>query len=512
MSRWRIAIVLFLLAAPLLAMAGIGSFYLWQQRLWLWVWWPMAACMVLGYVLAWHWQRKKLLIRAVDFSPSLEWTDRDLRAWELVKARAEGVARESPDRLTSTEYFLQTAQEMALEMARFYHPRATDPVGGVTIPEILAVIELVTRDLAEMAHKYVPGSHVLTVNAWRRAKLLSDWYPAASNTYWLISALFSPLQTGMRYLTTQAGMTRPFQLLKQNLVVWFATAFIHRVGAYLIDLYSGRLRVGAPRYRELQKEWAKSHPETLSSSEVRADGSVRIAVVGQVKAGKSSVINGLLGEQRAQTDVLPATLGVSRYQLNAPGTDVVLSLFDTVGYGHDGPKPDQLQLTHQMVQQADLVLFVFHALNPGREADLALAKSIASWLNKNPARKAPPILGVLTHIDLLAPAMEWSPPYDWVAGNGVKERNIRDAREYLRQQLETHLIGIVPVCAAEGRVYGFDEWLIPTLVELLDEARAAGLIRCLHAESNLAKVRKIVEQLKNAGWALAEALATRHLP
>jgi hypothetical protein len=35
--------------------------------------------------------------------------------------------------------------------------------------------------------------------------------------------------------------------------LWFYTAYVHRLGTYLIELNSGRLRIGAARYRELMQ-------------------------------------------------------------------------------------------------------------------------------------------------------------------------------------------------------------------------------------------------------------------
>ncbi|MFO0841240.1 MAG: GTPase [Gemmataceae bacterium] len=59
-----------------------------------------------------------------------------------------------------------------------------------------------------------------------------------------------------------------------------------------------------------------------------------ITILGQVKAGKSSLINALLGEQRARTGVVPTTDGVERYELLTPGVPTRLVLNDTVGYAH----------------------------------------------------------------------------------------------------------------------------------------------------------------------------------
>src|SRR5262249_51244040 len=249
-----------------------------------------------------------------------------------------------------------------------------------------------------------------------------------SKLYWLISAVFSPVNTGVRYLTTQVGMSRPFQLLQQNLIAWFVTAYIHRLGTYLIDLNSGRLRVGARRFRELRESLtlnqaapAPPPPDAEPADSADRVRQVGLAVVGQVKAGKSSLINALLGERRALADVLPATDAVTRYELQPPGIPTRLVLFDTVGYGHEGPREDQVRSTLEAARQADLVLLVCHARNPARQADLDMLRRLRAWFAAHPELKMPPILGVLTHIDLLTPAMEWAPPYDWTEPRRPKE-------------------------------------------------------------------------------------------
>jgi predicted GTPase len=517
MSRWRILVVVFLITVPFLVLAGVGTYYLWRVDLWLFVWWPLAALMIAGYVLAWHWQRKNRLLRPFDFTPRLEWTERDHGAWKLVQARAESAVKLDVNRLSSLAFFTDTAQEMAVELARFYHPRSTDPISALTVPEVLAVVELASRDLAEMVDQYLPGGHLLTIRDWQRAKQLSDWYPTASNLYWLVSGIFSPVNTAARYLTSQVGMARPFQRFQENLIAWFATAYIHRVGTYLIDVNSGRLRVGARRFRELRGAWlsnadtARAPTDTTGNApgELTAAPHVGLAVVGQVKAGKSSLINALLGERRAGTDALPLTSGVTRYSLSSPGADTRLELYDTVGYGHEGPREDQISATRELAQQSDLILFVSHARNPARHADLSMLRALHTWFDGHPALRRPPILGVITHIDLLSPAMEWDPPYDWLHPKRPKEKSIHDAREALGEQVGEFLVGIVPVCAAAGKEYGIQDKLLPTIVDLLDQARAVAFLRCLHAEANTGKVRKIWQQLFELGTLAAKEVLIR---
>ena len=174
----------------------------------------------------------------------------------------------------------------------------------------------------------------------------------------------------------------------------------------------------ALRYRELIKELttstrSSSQPGGHDQSLLAADPAdqirrVTVTVVGQAKTGKSSLINALLGQQRAIADVLPATDAITRYELQPPGIPTRLVLLDTVGYAHAGPTADQLKATQNAAQQSDLLLFIGHARNPARQADREILQALQRWFAARPHLKRPPILGVLTHIDLLSPVLEWS--------------------------------------------------------------------------------------------------------
>jgi predicted GTPase len=505
MSRWRIAVLTVLALAPFVFLTALGSFYLWETNWSFRAWWIMAACWAVAYGLAWYWQRTRKLLPSPDVLSPAHWTDRDRVAWKLIEARARAAPQLDPDKLAEIQTYVDTAVEMAGEMARHYHPGAADPVGKLTIPEILAVIELASHDMAELVDRYLPGGHLLTVDNWKQARRATDWYRTASNIYWLISAVFSPLQTGARFAASQLGMSLPWQQLQQNLLVWFYTAYLQRLGTYLIDVNSGRLRVGARRYRELV-ELRSGDGRPADADEAVAAPAVTITVMGQVKAGKSSLINAILGEQRARTDVLPATAEITRYQLQAPGIASRLVLLDTVGYAHTGPREDQLRATEQAARESDLLLLVLQARNPARQADLELAQALARWFAHRPDLKLPPILGIVTHIDLLSPAMEWAPPYNWQEPSRLKEQQIQQALATVRDQFAGHLVGCIPVCSAPGKLYGVEEWLLPAVAERLDEAHGVALLRCLRAEADARKVRRLLRQLLAAGTEL-----TRHV-
>src|SRR5947209_20360490 len=114
MSHWRVVLLLLLAAAPLLFLAGLGSYSLWERHWGFVAWWPMFACWAAAYVLGWYWARKQSLLRPPDFSPPAASTDRDQQAWKLVEERAKAASKLPPDKLLEFPFYVSTAQEMAL--------------------------------------------------------------------------------------------------------------------------------------------------------------------------------------------------------------------------------------------------------------------------------------------------------------------------------------------------------------------------------------------------------------
>jgi uncharacterized protein len=510
MTRTRILILISLVVLPIVFMVGVGSYHLWTTGWTFWAWWPMGLSLGSAYFLAWRWQ-KGIRARQVEKPPPMHWTDRDRLAWTRVEERQKGSDSVPLERVGEAQFYFDVAQEMAKELAVVYRPDATDPMGIVTVPEILTVIELASHDLNELARTYVPGSHMMTVDNWRTARKAIDWYRKASNVYWLASAVIDPIKTATRYFAAQYGMGKPMEQFQQHAIRWFYTAYVREIGFYFIELYSGRLKVGAARYRELmaQHDHKPGEPqldvppadETVpdeSPPSKPTTAAVTLALIGQVKAGKSSLINALLGKRKAATDILPLTNEVTRYDLDSPGIPTRLGLLDTAGYGRSGVTEDNLEATAEAVQSSDLVLLVTQARNPARKADVEFLVQLRAWFEKRPHLRFPPMLVVLTHVDLLTPAMEWSPPYDWRDGIRLKEKSMFEAIASARESFP-EATGIVPCRTSAGSEWGVQEELLSEIVALLGEAKAVSLLRCLHAEADEGRVKKVFAQLWAAG-------------
>jgi len=513
MTRFRLIALAALFFSPFIVLFGVGSYHLWDTG-YLWVWWPLLACFALAYFLAWRWTRRKGILPPTDAPPPQYWTDRDKIAWDKVDAKANSFETVTLDQISNAKHYMELSLSLATEVGGVYNPGSEDLFDTLTLPEVLACVELAAADLNGMVQKYIPGVHLLRIRDAKRAKKAHVWYKKTQNVYWAGAAVFDPISTGLRYLASSAGLGTLMDRIQGNLLLWFHTAFIHQLGRYLIELNSGRLKVGVKRYREIlaahqePPTGAAAATETASEPSALASGSpvkpITIAVLGSVKAGKSSLVNALLGRQAATVDRLPVSAGI-RYDLTLTGGQPV-SLLDTSGYGADGVNDADFAAAVEASRDADMILLVTGATNPGRAPDVDLLDRLKLWFGGKPHLRMPPVVAVVSHVDLLSPKSEWKPPYDWQTGSRLKEMNIRECVQVVREQLGTRAEDVIPVCAHADETFGLVDGVVPAVASRLDHARGAAILKAFEAGAGERPVGKVFDQLGNVASVALGAL------
>jgi len=532
MTRFRLIVLAVLFLTPFAFLMGAGGYHLWSTGWMVWAWIPMFLCFVLAYFLGWRWTKSKNLPPIDEVRPPDYWTDRDKVAWGKVVEKGKSFEKVTSAQFENPKHYTDLALDLAKQIGEVYNPGAEDPFEHLTLPEVLACIELASEDLDELVQKYVPGSHMLRIRDMKHARKAVGWYKTGMNVYWAGAAVFDPVQTALRYLASKATLGSLMDRIQDNVILWFHTAFIHQLGRYLVELNSGRLKVGAKRYRELLAQHqappaddpaqrpaptptdmgeavistAANTPPAVglggafgSASQPGHAGpkAITLGVLGSVKAGKSSLVNALLGRNAATVDRLPVTAGV-RYDYALPDGQPV-SILDTSGYGQDGPTDGDFAAAVEASRAADLIVLVTQAVHPGRQQDIVLLDRLREWFAAKPHLKMPPVVVVVSHIDLLSPKAEWAPPYDWKSGTRPKELNIRECVGVVKEQMGDRVTDVVPVCGAEGTRFGVVEGLVPALAAHLDHARGTAVLKAFEQEGRAGQYEKIGEQVIEGG-------------
>lgn len=470
---WRVWAIATCLIVPLLGIGVAGGIWLHEHG---WLGWAGLAFLcgeTLALVLFRRWgrQREGVLPQPSSALPPT-FAPRDEPAWELVQEYLARIDRQAIV-LTSKEQLLALGQEILERVATCYHPHAAEPFLAVQIPQLFRAIEETARDLANLTRD-VPLAHKITIGDAVRGYELQQRLKPAYHAYQVLYPLLNWQNALFRMLVTD----RLFDVAKQTLAQWLLKWYVDRVGYHAIELYSGRL----PLTRRVDSE-AYFAPASLSEAAEHlppvSAGPVRILILGQVKAGKSSLANALFDEPRAVTDVLPATAQLTSYILERAELGTTLIVSDMGGYEDPSAPQERLEEAFTEALQADLIVLVVAAVNVAREPDRQLLAQLHAHFAQHPELRSPPVVVALTHIDLLRPPREWSPPYNVETPDSPKAHTIRGAMNAVATEIGLSIENIVPVCLLPARVYNVEEALMPLLLALVPEAKRTLLIRSL---------------------------------
>lgn len=477
---WRYSVLALLFAGPFLVYLGFGFLWL-LERGWIWptvagiVW---IASGVAFTLLASRWTRRKgAFLPYLDEEAPGTFSPHDRAAWEFVQAEADASDAIPIEKLTEADVYIDTAKRLALKLAEFYHPGASKPLERVPVLEALAAIELAAEDLSRLSRQ-IPGSDLVTPRHVKTAIQAAGYYQKASDWYGYLLPLINPA-TGIPRLVSQNMMVKPaWRDMQQNLAQWFYRAFVNRVGLHLIELYSGRLVVGAERYRKLMRG---RRPGIGAEESVEVDRLV-IGVAGSQYAGGARLIEAL-----AQSGVENSRLLAAR--LESTGLDKAAAIRLASADWRLIPiytvKPDRESARDRATRkkaveaasEADLLILVIDDRGESRAADLAFLNEWNAWYSTQPQFERPPVI---------------------VAAMGTDDARLAG----LRTSLPTFVTQVVPIDLSSPSPIDRFLTLVPAIQGKLHEVERVATIRHLSEVSSRSMAGRFFGQLGSHGLKL----------
>lgn len=483
---------------PWLILIALGGRWLWEQG---WLYYGIgglaALFLLMTMLLRWRSNKTKtLVIEPFIISPNPNWPDAAQPAWIAI-GHLEQTWSTRSDLFDNANTVLQLSNEVLITVAKQFHANSKHPIMEFPLPYLLKLIVLVCEDIQHEVLDKIPGSHAVNVGDLLRYKQWVDRLNLLKQSLEVGNMFFNwpGVALGqLRSLLLGKGLNLVTDELRQRLV----SAYIQKLGYYAIQLYSGQLTLETMTPTDIVTSYSQQDRNQAEHANQSVEP-LRILILGQVSAGKSTLINALFGEIKSAEGLLPTTPEITSYVLVRDGLQQAIIL-DSPGYG--GLKhADVPQTLKQEWAKVDVILMVCNAAQAARQADVQQLDAIRLYFQlERPNQTLPVILVVATQIDRLRPVREWQPPYNIQEPKRPKEKTILQACTAIAQDLNVPNDHVVPVCLApEYASYNIEEGLIPLILEQLSDAQRVRYLRCLRNQQAISYWKHWKQQAIQAG-------------
>ena len=513
-QRAAVWYVLLVFVLPMITLMGVGLVYLWQNDWFFPVTISWLVVTLSGYAVyrLWPEHRRSTTAKtavlndgsATDVENRLledlptrlderaDWSRVDRQVWQVSVKSIEDILAQKPEWQALPELALDLLTDVSerygsLNLGKQLEPdsakRKTHKTSRTqyrfTLPEMLLVLSITSSRYRQLLLSHVPFAEKIRISAI--LSLYAKQNQILTGASWInnvrrTARLVNPLAAVAGELRDQFT-DRIFTSLSDKVQNDLKRLLLQELVQVGMDLYSGRLK---STDEELSIYQSHSQTEDRLARAAPMEP-LRVVLLGQVSAGKSSLVNALVDELEAETDILPTTDKTTVHALSLPdepdeatpsdeqekSSRADVHLIDTVGLVDDN---DSIETTLLSAQQADLLIWVTRATQPARAPEAELNKALIQIYLNDPALRPPPVLLVVSHVDKLSPKAEWKPPYD-LGSDERKAQNIKLAIDSCRQQIGLHeLTPAIPIALAQQHEpYNVDA-LIAQILLLRSEA------------------------------------------
>ncbi len=493
---WRFWVLFILLVGPIAVYVGFGALWLMERRWGVYGFSAWVTASVIFGLLVVRWTKgREAVLPPIDWDVPRTFRPLDKQAWALVEQESEHGDRLSMDELSQIDAYVETGKRLTMRLAAHYHPLSSDAVEHLPVVHILTALELAAEDLTHLCRE-IPGGDMVTPAHWKKAVQAAGFFSKANEIYGYLLPIFQPA-TGLVRLGTQKLMVQPsWKNMQQNVLRWFYRAYVNRLGIHLIELYSGRLAIGAEQYRKLTKKKGSHATTDLGPP------TLHIAVVGALGSGRSALIEAL---DRARHDDLSQVQG----RLEADGFDESLAdLLLTVEWVkapdytiHPGAETSRDRSSRAAVLKralhSDLVLMTIDARREDLSPEFKFLEEWNAHFEANANAEAPPVVVVLTEVDRLADLSSDGHGADFL---------IQAKIAAVRKAMPSTIAAVVAVGLGTNPPFGVSDRLLVTLAPLLERSERLAVIRHMHDYTARSKAARLLGQAAKQGKRLFNSL------